>query len=161
MVLLFALFSCCKPQSHFSGRIGIVQNGEPILTADTNVLKKNWEDIINNDPNFQISLSTLKLISEEKEGGYYLLATGIHNQYKARIELVKVKSGLYEKRINDGGSMTVVCIGCTNTESINLGCFPELSSSKGEWYCTSCNTGDCAKSTSYSATAILGGSEKN
>lgn len=160
VVLVFALFGCHQPHDHFSEQIGMVKKGELILTADTNVLKKNWEYIINNGPNPQISLSTLKLMSEEKDGGYHLLAMGIDDQSKARIDLVKVKSGLYEKRINDGG-MTVVCSGCNNTESVNSGCSPELSSSEEAWYCTSCNTGDCTKSVSYSSTAILSGREKD
>jgi len=156
-LLLLFLFSCGRVHNHFTDQIGAVSKGKPKLTADATVLKEKWARTINDDPKINISFSTVQLLSE-KSGEYYLFATDLDAEHKARIDLVEDKGILYEKKINDGG-MTVVCFGCSSSESLISDCVPQLDLSSNSWFCTDCGTDDCNKSTTYSATSILGSAE--
>ena len=137
-------------ESHFYGKIGMINNGMPVITADKDNLQANWAKAVNDRSGGTISFTSIELRFER--GIYHLLATDSKSSLKAIVELVEDKGGLYEKRIN-GGGFTIVCSGCSGVGE----CDPKMTDNK-DWYCSPCGSSSdsCTKTITYSFRSILG-----
>jgi hypothetical protein len=171
MLVVFAFFSCGRKTdsksidpndsteksgidslSHFNIAIAIISNDQFSFTEDKNLIKIQWEEVINNNSQLDITFDDIKIFNEE--GNYFLRGKNNSGHSSSALRLVRVGDKLYEMR-TPGGGTTVTCSGCTSTGAGSSGeCEPAINPHHG-WYCTDCSQGTCTKTTTTSLRGIL------
>ncbi len=137
----------------FQPEVGYVANGAFYISKDIELLKSNWEKVLNTNTELSVELDDVFIVFES---GFYFIRGIDHANYSSSIvQLILIGDKLYEMKTSDGGSITSTCSGCTETHSdSNNECSPSFDPNTG-YYCTDCSGGTCTKTTTKNGTSIL------
>lgn len=115
--------------SAFSQKVGKLENGNPVLTANREVMMQNLEITLKKHAKIAVKFESAEIVTDK--GNYYLVFRS--SRYTTKFQLL-VKNG----------ALVAAAISCTTTSCASTsGCTPD-------WMGRSCSqcSGDCTKVTS-------------